>query len=189
MTTGVATPEPITEAFGINAGGGFITDPIPLTTVTPGAASFDQGFPQACFLALSAGGTPPSGKDFNGILKMVTAYCAAIQAGQYPAYNSVVSALIGGYNKGSLLQRADGLGYWLSTTNANTTDPDTGGAGWVILGGLTTPVTVSALPGAPPAGSRAMVTDATLTTFASAVIGGGANTVPVFWNGAAWAIG
>ena len=39
------------------------------------------------------------------------------------------------------------------------------------------------------AGSRAYVYDATATTFASAVIGGGANRVPVYSNGRNWLIG
>ena len=39
------------------------------------------------------------------------------------------------------------------------------------------------------AGSRAFVFDATTTTFASSVIGGGANRVPVYSNGRNWLIG
>ena len=38
-------------------------------------------------------------------------------------------------------------------------------------------------------GMRAFVTDATATTFASAVAGGGANKVPVFFDGTSWRIG
>lgn len=55
----------------------------------------------------------------------------------------------------------------------------------------TDPVTVANLPSASEAGAgaRAMVTDATATTFASTVAGGGANTVPVFSNGTDWKIG
>lgn len=39
------------------------------------------------------------------------------------------------------------------------------------------------------AGSRAFVYDATTATFATAVIGGGANRVPVYSNGRNWLIG
>jgi hypothetical protein len=50
--------------------------------------------------------------------------------------------------------------------------------------------TVAALPAAASmAGQRRWVTDATVTTFASNVAGGGANTVPVFSNGTNWIIG
>lgn len=38
-------------------------------------------------------------------------------------------------------------------------------------------------------GARLIVTDANATTFASAVVGGGANTVPVYSNGTNWRIG
>lgn len=55
----------------------------------------------------------------------------------------------------------------------------------------TTSTTVAGLPSAATAGAgaRAMVTDATATTFNSIVAGGGANIVPVFSTGADWRIG
>jgi hypothetical protein len=53
------------------------------------------------------------------------------------------------------------------------------------------PTTVDALPDpiAMGVGARAFVTDATATTFASTVAGGGSNKVPVYSNGANWKIG
>lgn len=48
---------------------------------------------------------------------------------------------------------------------------------------------VGSLPAAGTAGRRTFVTDATATTFASTVVGGGANKVPVYDNGVAWVIG
>jgi hypothetical protein len=48
--------------------------------------------------------------------------------------------------------------------------------------------TVATLP-AGSAGMRAFVTDATVTTFAVAVAGGGTNKVPVFHDGTGWKIG
>jgi hypothetical protein len=55
----------------------------------------------------------------------------------------------------------------------------------------TTSTTVAGLPSAATAGAgaRAMVTDATATTFNSVVAGGGANIVPVFSDGTNWRIG
>lgn len=38
-------------------------------------------------------------------------------------------------------------------------------------------------------GKRSFVTDATVTLFATAVVGGGANNVPVYYNGTNWMIG
>jgi hypothetical protein len=54
-----------------------------------------------------------------------------------------------------------------------------------------TPVAAAALPSAASAGSgaRAFVSDATATTFASVVAGGGPNQVPVYSDGVAWRIG
>lgn len=52
-------------------------------------------------------------------------------------------------------------------------------------------VTVATLPLAATAGAgtRAFVTDANATTFASIVVGGGANGVPVYSDGTNWRIG
>lgn len=50
------------------------------------------------------------------------------------------------------------------------------------------PCLVSDLP-AGVAGARAFVTNATATTFASVVAGGGANSVPVYHDGTNWRIG
>jgi hypothetical protein len=53
----------------------------------------------------------------------------------------------------------------------------------------TAPTTVSTLGAAGRVGRRGFVTDATATTFASAVVGGGANKVPVYDDGTSWRIG
>ena len=55
----------------------------------------------------------------------------------------------------------------------------------------TSPVAVSGLPSASSvgAGSRAFVTDANATTFASIVASGGSNGVPVYSDGTNWRIG
>lgn len=50
-------------------------------------------------------------------------------------------------------------------------------------------VAFASLPATPTSGDRAMVTDASATTFASVVAGGGANIVPVFFDGTDWRIG
>lgn len=60
------------------------------------------------------------------------------------------------------------------------------------LAGATVGVsTVSGLPTAATAGqgARRTVTDATVTTFASVVAGGGTNIVPVYSDGTNWRIG
>lgn len=53
-------------------------------------------------------------------------------------------------------------------------------------GYITTTYTVATLP---TGAKRAIVSDATVTTFASIVAGGGANKVPVYYDGTNWRIG
>lgn len=53
---------------------------------------------------------------------------------------------------------------------------------------ITTPTAFADLP-AGTNGARGFVTDATATTFASIVAGGGANIVPVYFDGTDWRIG
>lgn len=101
---------------------------------TPGLASLTTGFPPVTMLALAAGGIPPAGNDFNGILNLVTQTTRWVQAGGGFKYSSTFAtdANVGGYPQGALLERADGTGFWLNTLDNNTADPD--GAtptGWV----------------------------------------------------------
>lgn len=51
------------------------------------------------------------------------------------------------------------------------------------------PVTVSLLGSASPSGQRRFVSDATATTFAAIVSGGGITAVPVYSDGTNWRIG
>lgn len=69
--------------------------------------------------------------------------------------------------------------------------PQAAGTGTARLLVLQTGITtVAALPAAATAiNGRSMVSDATVTTFASIVAGGGANKVPVYSDGVNWLIG
>ena len=62
-----------------------------------------------------------------------------------------------------------------------------------ILGQLTAnaPLTVATLPSAATAGvgSRAFVTDSSVSTFGSTVAGGGSTKVPVYSDGTNWKVG
>jgi hypothetical protein len=120
----------IRKMWGYAAGGPYITNPIPDTTATPGRASFELGAPPLNMTSKVAGGIPPFGQDYNGILAMITNNLAALNAGQVNAYNSAFATDIGGYAKGAMLQMADGTGWWICTVANNTTDPDANGAGW-----------------------------------------------------------
>jgi hypothetical protein len=60
-----------------------------------------------------------------------------------------------------------------------------------VLTGLSTGYTVATLPGAPTAGDRTHVTDGSVVAagnFGTTVAGGGANIVPVFYDGTNWII-
>lgn len=98
--------------------------------VTPGLASFTDGFPPLTMTPLAAGGVPPRGQDFNGILYFLSAATRWQQAGGSYSFDPTFAAAIGGYPKGAVLLAADGQGFWISTTDSNTANPDTGGAGW-----------------------------------------------------------
>jgi hypothetical protein len=124
-----STPTRFGLAFGANAGSGYIRT-IPNTTGTAGAASYNTGFPPVCFTDPSAGGIPWSGQDVNGILNAVTRASQWIQAGGLPTYDSTFSTAISGYPNGAVLLKANGTGFWRSSVDNNSTNPDTGGANW-----------------------------------------------------------
>jgi hypothetical protein len=126
----VATPVKIIDAFG-HAADPTTINPIPETTSTPGAASFSAGFPLDTMTAPTAGGIPPFGQDINGILFQTTGIAAFLNSGQIFPYDGTYASAIGGYALGAVLSRADNTGFWLCTAANNTTNPDTGGAGWV----------------------------------------------------------
>jgi hypothetical protein len=131
---GSAIQYPITEPFGTAAVPSDINLPIPVPSqisITPGAASFADGFPPVTFVDPDTGGAPPSGADFNGLLYMITQYCVALQTGAFPIYDVNVSTAISGYPEGAVLGKASGYGLWTNTVPGNTSDPDTGGAGWL----------------------------------------------------------
>ncbi len=113
--------------------GGKRTVPVPSQIpITPGAASYTDGFPPLTRTAVTSGGIPPSGLDMNGVLNEITDpgrwFCAGAGFPYDPTF--ATDPNIGGYPKGSRVLRADGKGYWFSLVDNNLTDPDTGGAGW-----------------------------------------------------------
>lgn len=106
--------------------------------ITPGAASYTDGFPPLTMMAVSAGGVPPSGLDFNGLLYEMSSTDVWFNAGGGFPYNSAFATAVGGYPKGARVLRADGSAYWFNTVDSNMSNPDTGGAGWIVDGGRPT---------------------------------------------------
>ena len=129
-----------------------------LIGITAGAASFPDGFPPLTMTDPGAGGVYPDGKDFNGAYYALSAAIRWAEAGGLPIYDSAFSTAVGGYPIGAVLQAADYSGYWVSTANNNTSNPDTGGANWLpqfFLGGTTqamagSNITLTALQAAKP---------------------------------------
>lgn len=126
----------IPTKFGIpfaSSAGGAYSRPVPDASqigIQAGAASNTDGFPPVTFIPESAGGTPPFGQDFNGLLNQVTKWARWQAAGGPVPYDSAFQAAIGGYPLGATVAALT-FGYvWLSTTDGNATNPETGGAGW-----------------------------------------------------------
>lgn len=132
-------PSKSAKVFGQSATGTYIRT-VPQTTADPAAASFDIGFPPQTFTDEGAGGTPPDGRDFNGILNFLTAWARWQSAGAPIVYDPTFQASVGGYPMGAVVASAVTLGiFWISTVENNATNPDAGGAGWrkhALAGGM-----------------------------------------------------
>ena len=120
--------------WGNSAGGSYIRT-IPQASqigIQNCAASLTDGFPPLSFTPASSGGCPPFGQDFNGILKQITQSSQWQQAGGTFVWDNSFESSIGGYPKGNLLQNLNTPGcFWSSSTDNNTSNPDTGGANWI----------------------------------------------------------
>ena len=128
-------PSKIPLPFANAAGSGYVNT-IPTASqigITNGRASLTDGFPPLTFTPIGSGGVPPFGADMNGILKEITAIQQWQEAGGFFPYDSAFSTTVGGYPKGAVLQSSSFNGFWISTAENNTTNPDTGGAGWSSL--------------------------------------------------------
>jgi hypothetical protein len=123
-------------------------NPIPQASqigITTGAASLVDGFPPVTFIPVGAGGTPPWGRDFNGLFNQITAWTQfADCAGGLPLFDATFSSAIGGYPKGALIAAISGVTtgspqggahLWLSTVDNNTVNPDTvfNTANWIPI--------------------------------------------------------
>lgn len=129
-----STPPKFSIPWGNSAGSSYIRSiPVPSQIGTQNcAASLTDGFPPLTFVPAGAGGCPPFGSDFNGILKQVTQGVRWYQAGGPIYYDSAFATGAGGYPAGTIIQSAIVPGnQWMSTADGNTNDPDNGGANWV----------------------------------------------------------
>lgn len=118
--------------FASGAGASFITTPLPEGSQPSGRASLVDGFPPLTFDPIAAGGSPPWGRDMNGLMFQVTKWQQWTAAGGPISFDATFAAKIGGYPKGAMLQKASTTDrYWISTAENNSSNPDTGGANWI----------------------------------------------------------
>ncbi len=111
------------------------TNPIPVPSqisVTPGAASFTDGFPPLCATPVTSGGVPPAKSDMNGILYELSNIDLWTSVGAGFQWSGTYMTAIGGYPKGARVLNAAGNGYWLSVVDNNSANPDLApGSNWV----------------------------------------------------------
>lgn len=121
------------KRFAADATGSYVRT-IPTTSADPTAASLSLGFPPDTFTDIGAGGTPPDGRDFNGILNQLSAWAQWSGLGAAIPWSNTISTAAGGYPLGAIVLSNSVTGrLYQSQVNANVTNPDTGGAGWAIL--------------------------------------------------------
>lgn len=116
-----------------------VKNTIPVAATGTGKASYTDGFPPPTMLPISSGGIPPEGKDFNGIFYNITTHTLWVNAGGQYQFDSALSAVIGGYPIGMVLQSNDGLKSYVSAVNSNTIDfnstPSSIGVQWLPYSG------------------------------------------------------
>lgn len=151
-------PARFTIPFADSASGSFIR-PIPQASqigITAGAASLTDGFPPLNFQPIAAGGVPPFGQDFNGLLNQITGWSRWFEAGAPILYDATfATGGSGGYPNGAIIQSSAVEGnLWMSTADNNTTDPDSvSSANWVPApGSIQTGTPIPWLTTTPPVG-------------------------------------
>lgn len=106
---------------------------LPTTPAGDNTASYSDGFPAITMILKSAGGMPPKGQDMNQILFELSALARWASSGATNSWDSAFSTAIGGYPMGAVVLGTDGITQYKSTVDSNTTNPNTGGAGWFNL--------------------------------------------------------
>ncbi|EPC9527560.1 hypothetical protein ACR3UD_003591 [Escherichia coli] len=129
-----AIPSRLTVVF--SASGDKNTIPVNSTseTLADGLAAMDSGFPPLTRIALSAGGKPPKGQDFNGIFNDLYTRLQWSDAGMGYPFNADFRTAISGYPKGAVIPSSDYSVSWLNTIDSNNTAPektDATASGWM----------------------------------------------------------
>lgn len=125
------TPKKHPVPFGQNGNKNDIPE---TSTQGSGLASLREGFPPLTMTPKVAGGIPPSGKDFNGILNELSAQGRWNSAGAGYPFDQAFANAIGGYPAGAKIPRSDLSGFWLNTLDDNTQSPEVNDGsvtGWI----------------------------------------------------------
>lgn len=109
----------------------------------PQAASWSQGFPAVTMTPLAAGGIPPRGQSFNGVLQDITEHLVYIGGGGQYRWSAAYVAAKGGYSIGDVIQADNGLLSYVSLVDNNTdnfnTNPSSIGPKWRAWAGAPIP--------------------------------------------------
>lgn len=104
------------------------------TGSNPRGASFETGFPPSTLTPSTSGGLPPDGADMNGIFHIVTEHVRFQNIGGQYKFNSALATIIGGYDKGTVLQADNGTISYVSAVDNNminfNTTPSSIGVQW-----------------------------------------------------------
>lgn len=108
------------------------------TSMESNQATWDQGFGQITMLPVSAGGLPPKGQDFNGILNQISETLVHISKGGVFKFSADYAVAINGYPKGAILQSEDEKKYYQSLidnnkVNFNTASQDKIKTSWKLV--------------------------------------------------------
>ncbi|MDS0789623.1 hypothetical protein OSB94_16115 [Proteus vulgaris] len=108
------------------------------TSMESNQATWDQGFGQITMLPVSAGGLPPKGQDFNGILNQMCETIVHISKGGVFKFSADYATAISGYPKGAILQSEDEKKYYQSLidnnkVNFNTASQEQIKASWKLV--------------------------------------------------------
>lgn len=120
----ISLPKFFQRAFAQNGG----KQDVPITGDTSGGrASYDEGFPPVTRIPIVAGGIPPFGTDFNGVLYDLSAAIQYAQSGVAFPFNQDFATAIGGYEIGAIVSDASNKSLlWINDTASNTAFP----TGW-----------------------------------------------------------
>ncbi|MDE1484314.1 hypothetical protein KKJ29_18315, partial [Xenorhabdus bovienii] len=101
-------------------------------------ATWDTGFPQITMMPVTAGGLPPSGRDFNGVFNQISDNIVHLSKGGKYKFSQEYANSINGYPKGAILQSDDEAKEYQSLIennkiNFNTESADKVNSAWKLV--------------------------------------------------------